>query len=199
MLDLGSNGTTGWLHIQPLLTLRSEDAGRMADENSNTLTTVEYARRFRHTIDPIARFWSRVDKSVTPDCWIWTGTVDRCGYGQLSVNGTVVRAHRFSWEMHHGRSFPEGMHGCHVCDTPGCVNPLHIFPGTRFDNMQDSVQKGRAAKYNSAKTHCPSGHEYSADNTHVSAKGRRVCLTCRTRNRRAFEARNKARTGRTRG
>ena len=36
VLNLQSNGTEGCLTIPPLLTLRSEDAERMADENSST-------------------------------------------------------------------------------------------------------------------------------------------------------------------
>jgi hypothetical protein len=45
----------------------------------------------------------------TNDCWIWTGSVDRGGYGQFRdydddamKAGRVVRAHRFAWEAAHG-------------------------------------------------------------------------------------------------
>jgi hypothetical protein len=31
----------------------------------------------------------------------------------------------------------------HRCDTPTCVNPDHLFLGTRTDNNADKEQKGR--------------------------------------------------------
>lgn len=33
---------------------------------------------------------------------------------------------------------------CHHCDTPLCCNPRHLFPGSRSDNAQDAIRKGRA-------------------------------------------------------
>lgn len=43
------------------------------------------------------RFWSHVDKSA--DCWIWTGTHYRNGYGQFKFQGKTVRAHRFAYRL----------------------------------------------------------------------------------------------------
>jgi hypothetical protein len=41
---------------------------------------------------------------------------------------------------------------------------------------------GIVGKRNSEKTHCPSGHEYTPENTHVNNKGSRLCLACRVVN-----------------
>jgi len=35
---------------------------------------------------------------------------------------------------------------CHHCDTPLCIRPRHLFPGTDQDNMQDATRKGRVFK-----------------------------------------------------
>jgi hypothetical protein len=40
---------------------------------------------------------------------------------------------------------------------------------------------GGAALRNQQKTHCPTGHAYTNENTYVSPQGRRHCLKCRRR------------------
>jgi len=35
------------------------------------------------------------------------------------------------------------MFACHKCDTPACVNPDHLFPGTHMQNVQNAMSKGR--------------------------------------------------------
>lgn len=91
------------------------------------------------------RFWSKVN--ITDSCWLWTASVNGKGYGQMSVGGRRGRphlAHRLSWQMHRG-PIPEGMSVLHRCDNPPCVNPEHLFLGTRADNNNDMRAKGRAA------------------------------------------------------
>lgn len=89
------------------------------------------------------RFWNYVQK--TDSCWLWTGAQTWGGYGVIqsgSRKGKIVRAHRLSYVMHKGE-FDEVLSVCHTCDNPPCVNPDHLFLGTRSDNMQDCSAKGR--------------------------------------------------------
>jgi hypothetical protein len=90
------------------------------------------------------RFW-RYAAEQGLDCWLWTGARSKTGYGVINSGGKggqALKAHRVSWELHRG-PIPDGMHVCHHCDTPLCVNPDHLFLGTMRDNMRDCAQKGR--------------------------------------------------------
>lgn len=97
-------------------------------------------------IDPIKRFSERYIISDS-GCWEWSGTVDNSGYGLISINSKQIKAHRFSWELYHGKiPHNESYHGvmvCHHCDNPSCVNPDHLFLGLAADNVKDMFRKNR--------------------------------------------------------
>ncbi len=137
------------------------------------------------------RFWERVIRTSADDCWMWTGALAGKGYGRILVNGKPRPAHQVAWELAHGAAFPEGREGCHTCDTPRCVNPRHIRPGTHSENLKEAYDRGLVSrrKLRRKRTVCEGGlHELTPENTKVSASGNRSCRTCARaydRNRRA--------------
>ena len=77
------------------------------------------------------------------DCWIWIGNKPDGRYGHFSVNGQIVKAHRWIYE-HLYTVPPDGMVVRHKCDNPQCVNPIHLTVGTPADNTRDKFERGRA-------------------------------------------------------
>ena len=92
------------------------------------------------------RFWKLVNKNgpIYPGlgrCWLWLGA-NREGYGIIKVSGKQVRSSKVSWMLEFGE-YPNAPCMLHKCDNPQCVNPVHVFPGTRPENSADMVSKMR--------------------------------------------------------
>ena len=93
------------------------------------------------TMPVLERFWARVEQSG--DCWSWTGAKNDQGYGQIRVDGRIVYAHRFSYELHLG-SIPSGLQIDHLCRNRGCVRPDHLEPVTSAENTHRGEPANRA-------------------------------------------------------
>jgi hypothetical protein len=100
----------------------------------------------RPKLDPIQKFWSRVDRRGDDECWSWLGSFDKDGYGQIWDGHAKKgrRAHKMSAAIHFGER--DGHVVCHTCDNPECTNPKHLFYGTVRDNNDDKMAKNRHAK-----------------------------------------------------
>ncbi len=97
------------------------------------------------------RLYSKVNKTL--ECWIWTASRTPGGYGQIRITGKSLAAHRVSWELANG-PIPDGLCVLHLCDIRPCINPAHLFLGTKADNTRDMLAKGRDAsgERNGSKT-----------------------------------------------
>jgi len=90
------------------------------------------------------RFWEKVAVLSDTQCWVWKAGRSQAGYGVFCVSGKTEYAHRLSWMIKHKKDVPTGMCICHTCDNRKCVNPNHLFLGTRSDNNRDMREKGRS-------------------------------------------------------
>lgn len=90
-------------------------------------------------------FWARVKRRGPDDCWEWLGAKSKKGYGKFVKFNKRWLAHRVSYEIANG-PFPYELCVCHECDNPPCVNPRHLWLGTKGRNNADRVAKGRSAR-----------------------------------------------------
>lgn len=126
----------------------------------------------------LARFFSRVNK--TDSCWLWTGaswlskqTGLRSGSFH-SVHVDECKAHRAAYVLLVG-PIPEGLTLDHKCRQTLCVNPDHLEPVSRRENIMRGNGTGAI---NARKTACIHGHELSGANLRMRANGWRICRVC---------------------
>lgn len=91
----------------------------------------------------ILRFWVFVDKRGHDKCWLWRGGRDSHGYGRFWLGTKMCAAHRVAYLIGYGV-----LKECvlHKCDTLRCVNPAHLRCGTKRENTEDCIRKGRIAR-----------------------------------------------------
>lgn len=91
-------------------------------------------------VDPKILFEKKVNK--TDACWLWMGALASGGYGSFRLRFKTVRAHRASYEFYVG-FIPKDLFVLHKCDVRRCVNPGHLYAGTRADNVRDAQERNR--------------------------------------------------------
>lgn len=149
----------------------------------NSTPQVEEGRRKRGRqvgwISPVPlvdRLMARVEFDTAAGCWLWTGTLSHNGYARFKPSGQTSKpVHRLTYELV-CQAVPAGLQLDHKCRVRCCVNPEHLEPVTRLEN----IARGNAPHMvNARKTHCKHGHEFTPENTGRHAKrGSRYCKTC---------------------
>lgn len=142
---------------------------------ANNKTTPERLQR---------NFTRRFREDNDTGCWFWLGHINKDnGYGAMSIGrNKKVPAHRYAYELIFG-PVPKHLDIDHLCRNRDCVNPAHLEPVTR----QENLRRGKGWKPGNevstrnqlAKTHCANGHEYTPENTYRSKPGRPPCRSCR--------------------
>lgn len=95
-------------------------------------------------VDAPALLAARSERDPVAGCLIWTAGTDWDGYGTLKVEGRSRRAHRIAYQAANGWPDITGVVIRHDCDTPPCIEPTHLRPGTTADNNADRQSRGRS-------------------------------------------------------
>lgn len=145
------------------------------------------------------RLYLRLTARVVPGtdgCRLWGGATVTGGYGRVSVGGKLYLVHRIFYELAYG-PIPTGLQLHHRCERPNCVNPAHLVAVTPREHMHLTPQ-GVSGQWIGA-THCKHGHEFTPENTIISARGQRRCRTCHRAVNRAADRRRRAANGKGEG
>lgn len=94
---------------------------------------------------PTETIEARIANGTEPegDCLVWAGAKSAAGYGQIGVGGIVEYVHRVVARNAYGPC-PADKEVMHSCDNRACCNPAHLSYGTRQQNVDDMIAKGRA-------------------------------------------------------
>lgn len=125
------------------------------------------------------RLLARIEQDEA-GCWLWTGYLNRDGYGHLRVGKRFIGVHRVAYEEFAG-PIPGGYQIDHLCRVRNCINPAHLEAVTLRENVLRS--ESPAAKQ-ARKTHCFRGHELAGENLHASGR-HRYCRECKKISNRA--------------
>jgi hypothetical protein len=122
--------------------------------------------------------FSKIAIQPNGGCWVWTGHCNALGYAEGTFARRTWILTRLVYCATQGGFNPK-LDICHTCDNPSCVNPLHLWLGTRSANIRDSVDKGR--HFLAEQTHCKRGHPLSGKNLYISYRKdhqKRHCVIC---------------------
>jgi hypothetical protein len=125
-------------------------------------------------------------------CFLWSLALGTDGYGYVNVGGKKGRrvgAHRVAYELICA-PIPAGLDIDHLCRTRSCVNPSHLEPVTRKENLRRAPWMIGAAR--KAKTHCVAGHARTPENKFLTKDGGSECRICRNERSRLWHARRRA-------
>ncbi len=147
----------------------------------STLSTVDYIRE---------------NSASEPNtgCWLWMLAVSPTGYAicplrRFRDTGTRL-AHRISYTAFNG-PIPPGLDLDHLCRVRCCVNPDHLEPVTRKENLRRGA---KADRNGILKATCKRGHPMTPDNLFiVKCNGVRLCRICNNARTHKYMAEKKAR------
>ena len=134
------------------------------------------------------KFWIQDKISIdVNNCWNWTANKTSAGYGKLWGD----MAHRLSYQAYTG-PIGKGLDIDHLCRNRGCVNPEHLEPVTRKENLSRGIGISLQKKAAAAKASCKNGHLLTSENTYIRpSDGIRQCRKCKSASTARYQQANR--------
>lgn len=136
--------------------------------------------------DPVILLLAKATRDPETGCWHYRPELrGTYGYSQFRGEG----AHRVGYRLLVGE-IPEGRQLDHLCRERRCINPAHLEPVTRRENILRGIS---FSARHAVATHCVQGHPFDEANTFRRADrgGSRVCRTCGRLAQRAYKQRKR--------
>lgn len=121
--------------------------------------------RFRAHGDPTAGSLSKgearrfllevMGREPTTECISWPYGKTSSGVGRINWNGSPTNVQAVVAELKHGVKPTPAHEACHSCGKghEGCMNPEHIYWGTRKENVADAIAHGTAFLFQTVTKH----------------------------------------------
>ena len=162
--------TNGWCSVADADCLRSGRLRRgMCERHYRRMHTHGHTGRTRDR-SPLEQF-----TSDDQGCWLWTGALSPHGYGKLGKLQFDTRtAHVAVYILLKGE-YDRSLDLDHLCRVRRCVNPDHLEPVTRTENLLRGMQSG-------ARDVCDHGHDLTQPDAFIPSlldrDGRHHCRKC---------------------
>lgn len=140
--------------------------GTQMRERGEILSILPASGRELNALAPLDRFGGHLVGDTATGCWVWTRKCDKEGYGQFSVGGVTVRAHRWLWKQLVDVDLPDDVELDHVgtagvtCQ-PACCRPGHLQPISRGEHGAMTRERARVLAGGSVEAFYPANSHRS--------------------------------------
>lgn len=100
-----------------------------------------YTEEDRRTLD--SRIAAKTMREEVTGCLLWTGGKKSGGFAKTNINSVTIPIHVYvCWKTHGEPSGPR-LDALHSCESPHCLEPSHVFWGTRSQANKMSAARGK--------------------------------------------------------
>lgn len=89
----------------------------------------------------LIRLYAKINQQKEDTCWLWTGSINKDGYGSFNLAGKIISPHILILSIKLNKILIED--ALHTCDNRSCCNPKHLYEGSKQQNTWDREYRNR--------------------------------------------------------